>query len=380
MPLRFLTAGDSHGRVLTGIIDGLPAGIPVPLGAIQRELARRRKPLGRSSRQQMETDRVEITGGIRRGKTTGAPLALSLPNTGPSPGSGRKNRLGTIPRPGHADLAGCLKYGFSDITPIAERASARSTAMRVAIGAVCKCALRLFSLELISHVRAIGTIAADPDLSSLDRLKRKTARSPIYCADGRAEKRMLAAIETAGKQGYTLGGSVELIATGVPAGLGSHTAWDRRLDARLAGALMSIPSIKAVEIGDGLAACTRKGFDAQDAIEIKQGALRRPTNTAGGIEGGISNGEDIIVRLFAKPIPSALRQASTIDLMSLDRAESPAVRSDVCVVPAIGVIAESVAAWELLGLMLERFGGDHIDDTVRNAAVVQRNIHKRFKR
>ncbi|NIM18658.1 MAG: chorismate synthase [Candidatus Latescibacteria bacterium] len=380
MPLRFLTAGDSHGDALVGIIEGLPAGIPIPIRDIQRDLKRRRKTYGRSGRQRIETDPVEIVSGMWRGRTTGAPVGIRILNLGKAPGGKRGGAPGTVPRPGHADLAGCLKYGLDDIQPIAERASARSTAMRVAIGAVAKGVLKRFSVEILSHVRSIGDIDADPDTSSLDRLMSRVARSQLYCADAAAERKMIGLIKTAWKEGHTLGGSIEVIASGVPPGLGSHAHWDRKLDARLAGALMSIQTVKAVEIGAGLETYKKRGIESQDAIVLYRGKIKRPTNYAGGIEGGISNGENIVIRSYAKPIATAPKQAPTIDMSTLESRESPYVRSDVCVIPALGVIAEAVVAWELLCAILEKFGGDHIEETQANFIAYVKSIGKRTKR
>ena len=374
MALRFLTAGDSHGESLTGIIEGLPAGLRVSLRQIRRDLRRRRKSYGRSARQKIEDDRIAISSGLWRGRTTGAPLAIHIPNLGRSVVGKKGGGLGSVPRPGHADLAGCQKYGLAEVPPISERASARSTAMRVAIGAVAKLALQPLGVEVISHVCSIGGIDASPRGPALDRLKRRVARSPIYCADPAAARQMIAAIEAAARDGDSLGGTAEVIAVGVPAGLGSHVAWDRKLDARLAAALMSIQSVKAVEIGDGLATARRRGADAQDAIVLRGGTLARTTNFAGGIEGGISNGEQLVARLYAKPIPTAPRRVPTADMKTLRRRMSPYVRADVCVIPALAVIAEAVTAWVLLGEFLEKFGGDHIDETERNLRAYVRSL------
>ena len=379
MTLRFLTAGDSHGSCLAGIIEGLPAGVRISLSDLKKDLRRRRKAPGRSPRQTLEEDRVEILSGLWRGRTTGAPVALLIPNAGRTVGGKSGGGLSTVPRPGHADLAACLKYGLFEVPPVSERASARSTAMRVAIGSVAKAVLDCVSVEIISHVRSIGGVEARPDTSSIERVKRLTARSPVYCADGAAGKEMLRVIESASREGHSLGGSVEVIAAGVPPGLGSHVSWDRKLDARLAGALMSVQSVKAVEIGEGLETSRRRGVDAQDAIVIEDGAITRPTNRAGGIEGGITNGENVIVRVYAKPIPTARRRVPTIDMKTRETRESPFVRSDVCVVPAIAVIAEAVVAWELATALLEKFGGDHIEETETRVRDFVASIAKRSR-
>ncbi len=374
MALRFLTAGDSHGDSLIGIIEGLPAGIRLSPREIRRDLLRRSRVYGRGARQKVEGDHVEILSGLWKGRTTGAPVALRIPNRGRTGGGG----LSTAPRPGHADLAGCLKYGLLEVPPVSERASARGTAMRTAVGAVARAVLNPLSVVLVSHVRSIGEVDADPGRVPIEHIRRRADRSPVRSADGRAARRMMEAIRTAEQGGYSLGGSAEVIAAGVPPGLGSHVEWDRKLDARLAGALMSIPSVKVVEIGDGLETHRWPGPEAQDVITVERGHIRRPTNFAGGIEGGISNGREIVVRVYAKPIPTSRKTLPTVNLRTLKSRRSPYVRSDVCVVPAIAVIAEAVTAWELLGAFLEKFGGDHIDETVRNlrgytAALAKRN-------
>jgi len=374
MPLRFLTAGDSHGEALIGIIEGLPAGVRISARDIRRQLLRRSKSHGRGARQKMEGDQVEILSGLWKGRTTGAPLALRIPNLGRKGGGG----LSTVPRPGHADLAGCQKYGLLEITPISERASARSTAMRAAVGAVAQAVLDRFSVGVVSHVLSIGEVRARSIPDSPDEIKCRAARSPVYCADREAGRGMIEAIDAARDRGHSLGGSVEVLATGVPPGLGSHVEWDRKLDGRLAGAFMSIPSVKAVEIGRGLETHRTCGQDAQDAITIRRSAPGRSTNRAGGIEGGISNGENITARLYAKPIPTAPKRVPTMNMKTLRAAKSPYVRSDVCVIPALGVIAEMVAAWEILRAFMEKFGGDQIDETERNyggylAALRKRN-------
>ncbi len=376
MPLRFLTAGDSHGPALIGIIEGLPAGVRISARHIRGQLLRRSKSHGRGARQKLEGDQVDILSGLWKGWTTGAPLALSIPNHGRTGGGG----LSTVPRPGHADLPGCQKYGLLEITPISERASARSTAMRVAVGAVAEAALDRFSIDIISHVLSIGKVEAVSIPDSPDEIKRRAARSPVYCSDRQAGREMIKAIDAAREEGHSLGGSVEVLATGVPPGLGSHVEWDRKLDARLAGALMSIQSVKAVEIGRGLETHRIYGQDAQDAITVRRAAPGRTTNLAGGIEGGISNGENISVRIYAKPIPTAPRRVPTVNMKTLRAARSPYVRSDVCVVPALGVIAEAVTAWEILSVFMEKFGGDHIEETERNYRGYLATLRKRNRK
>jgi chorismate synthase len=249
--------------------------------------------------------------------------------------------------------------------------------MRVAIGSIAKAVLDRVSIEVVSHVVSIGDVEARPDTSSVERLKRATARSAVRCADAASGREMLRAIESASREGHSLGGSVEVLAVGVPPGLGSHVSWDRKLDARLAGALMSVQSVKAVEIGAGLETSRMRGVDAQDAIVIEDGMITRPTNRAGGIEGGISNGENVVVRVYAKPIPTARRCLPTIDLETGETRESPFVRADVCVVPAVGVIAEAVVAWELARALLEKFGGDHMEEIETRVAEFIASIARR---
>lgn len=362
MAIRFLTAGDSHGESLDGIVEGLPAGLKVSVPEVRRELRRRSQSYGRSSRQKAETDEVRVLSGLWRGRTTGAPVSLRLVNIGRKvPGAARRGSS-SLPRPGHADLAGALKYGFFDSTPISERASARSTAMRVAIGAVAKTALRHLGVSVISHTRSIGGVEAPPLAATTEKMRLRIARSPVNCADPRSGRAMVEEIDSAREGGYTLGGCAETVAGGIPPGLGSHVEWDRRLDARLAGALMSIQSVKAVEVGDGIRSSSESGDRAQDTISVINGVLRRTTNKAGGIEGGISNGEDLRVRLYGKPIPTVRDGLPSADMNTLTPGRSPYVRSDVCVVPVLGVISEAVVAWELLRAFTEKFGGDTMDD------------------
>jgi chorismate synthase len=360
--IRYLTAGDSHGEYLTAIIEGFPAGHRVPIKDIERDLLRRRQSYGRSARQKIETDSVRIVSGLWKGRTTGAPLTILIQNLGRKVAGKPGGALGTVPRPGHADLPGCLKYGHDEVPAISERASARGTALRVAMGALAKSVLKLFSVDTLGHVLSIGGIDAHPDRSSFAGLKRRVARSPLYCGDKKAADKMIEIIRTAKKDGDSLGGAVEVIVTGVIPGIGTHVESDRKLDARLAGAMMSIQSVKAVEIGDGLTTYRRKGFESHDAMYLDKGRVRRDTNLAGGIEGSMTNGENIVLRLFAKPIPTSLKRLPTYDMKKMKPTIAPFVRSDVCVLPALGVIAEGVAAWEILNAFTEKFGGDTIDD------------------
>jgi len=379
MAIRFLTAGDSHGPALTGIVEGLPAGVRISIPAIQRTLLRRRRSYGRSSRQMIEKDQVEITSGLWKGRSTGAPLAIVMPNRGRVVQGRRGGAMGTVPRPGHADLAGVTKYGHSEIPPISERASARSTAMRVAIGAVASMFLEPFGVEATGHVTTIGEVDAPPGAEAAG-IRRRARRSTVFCADAAASRRMVEAIREARSLGNSLGGCAEVIVTGLCPGLGSHVEWDRKLDARLAAAMMSIQSVKAVGIGDGFDSHRAHGVDAHDAMSVRGGRVVRDSNRAGGIEGGMTNGEDVVVRLCAKPIPTAQRRAATFDMRTLRDRKSPYVRSDVCVIPALSVIAEGVAAWVMLDALLEKFGGDHIDDTLAAHRHYTARVSKRYRK
>lgn len=364
MSLRFLTAGDSHGDELVGIVEGVPAGVRLDEAVIARELSRRRRAYGRSSRQKIEEDEARLSGGLWKGRTTGAPIAIVIPNRARTVRGKTGGGMGTVPRPGHADLAGVLKYGFDEIPPVSERASARSTAMRVAIGAVAKACLAPLGVGAAGHVLSIGGVEAVRAPRSVAEIRRRADASPVYCADPASSRRMVAEIRRAKAEGNSLGGSVEVVVEGAWPGLGSHVEWDRRLDGRLAGAMMSIHSVKAVAIGDGMETHRARGVDAHDEMTLRGGRVVRATNRAGGIEGGMTNGEPVIVRLFAKPIPTAARRGRTFDLATLAPAESPYVRSDTCVVPVLAVIGEAVAAWEMLAAVIERHGGDTIDDLV----------------
>ncbi len=360
-----------------GIVEGLPEGIAVSAPAIRRDLRRRSQSYGRSARQRIESDEVRIVSGLWRGKTTGAPVAIQIVNLGRKVPNSAKRGRSTVPRPGHADLAGCLKYGLFDTTPISERASARSTAMRVAIGAMAKAALAPLGVSVLSHVTSIGDIKAPADgIPSAEALKR-AERSAVRCADSRAAKAMMRAIDSARQGGYTLGGCVEAVVAGVPPGLGSHVEWDRKLDARLAAALMSIQSVKAVEVGEGIRSSRSAGGRSQDAMFIKGGAVSRTSNNAGGIEGGISNGENLVLRIYGKPIPTVPDGLPSFDMRTLEPRRSPYVRSDVCAVPALGVISEAAVAWELFRAITEKFGGDSLDEITRAMESYKRALRKR---
>ena len=383
--LRFLTAGESHGEALVAILEGLPAGLPLSVEPIDRQLRRRQGGYGRGRRMVIESDRVEILSGVRHGVTLGSPVALLLRNKdwvnwqwtmavaeSPALDAGGAHRPAvTRPRPGHADLAGALKYGHRDIRDVLERASARETAARVAVGACARALLGRFGIAVASHVRAIGPVRLNDDAwPTFGQVASLDDDDPIPCTDASLREQMIAAIDAARAEGDTLGGCVEVVATGVPAGLGSYAHWDRRLDGRLAQALASIPAIKAVEIGAGVAASGRRGSQVHDAIlpaadPAHPDRLTRPTNRAGGIEGGISNGEEIRVTAYMKPIATLMSPLPSVDLTTGLPASASVERSDVCAVPAAAVVGEAVVAQVLAEAFLETFGGDSVADIER---------------
>jgi chorismate synthase len=389
--MRWLTAGESHGPLLTAMIEGLPAHIKVTTADIDHELARRRLGFGRGARQNFEADKVTITGGIRLGESQGGPIAIQVGNSewpkwekvmsaDPVPEDEisklARNAPLTRPRPGHADLVGMQKYDFDDARAILERASARETAARVALGAIAKAFLRQsVGIEILSHVVSIGTArvsesAALPTFSDLPKIDE----NPVRCADADGSAAMIKEIEAAHKDGDTLGGVVEVIAYQVPIGLGSHVHWDRRLDSRLAGALMGIQAIKGVELGDGFTTATRRGSVAHDEIELKDGSIVRRSKRAGGTEGGMSNGDLLRVRAAMKPISTVPKALDTIDVATGEAAKAINQRSDVCAVPAAGVVAEAMVALVLAEAVLEKFGGDSIAETRRNFQSYNENL------
>jgi len=376
---RFLTAGESHGKGLVAIVEGMVADLPLEVAYINKQLERRQHGYGRGPRMKIEEDEVEILAGVRYGLTTGSPIAVFITNRdwqnwqeqlSVSPVEKQAEPV-TCPRPGHADLAGVTKYGLTDIRPIIERASARETAARVAVGAIARRFLEQLGIDIYSHTLAIGRHRWElGDASSIDW--QRVEASPVRCANIRLEKAMMASIDEAKANGDTLGGIFEVIATGVPIGLGSHVTWDRRLDGRLAQAIMSINAVKGVEIGAGFALAELKGSQAHDVIELrprgkaKDLPWRHVTNRAGGIEGGITNGEDIVVRAAVKPIATLAKPLPSIDLRSGEAAKAHYERSDVCVVPAAGVIGEAMLAIVLADACLEKFGGDNLKEIQTN--------------
>jgi chorismate synthase len=380
--LRWLTAGESHGQQLTAVLDGLPAGVKVQTADLDAALARRRLGHGRGARMSFEQDEVTLTGGVRHGRTQGGPIAVQVGNTewpkwstvmsadpvDPAVLEGQaRNAPLTRPRPGHADLAGMQKYGFDDARPVLERASARETAARVALGAVAVAFLRQsVGAEVVSHVVGIGPVLAPDGLVPGPHDNPRIDEDPVRCADPATSALMVAEIDDVRKNGDTLGGVVEVVVHGLPPGLGSHVQWDRRLDSRLAAALMGVQSVKAVEVGDGLETARRRGSVAHDEIELREGSVHRLTDRAGGIEGGMTNGAVLRVRAAMKPISTVPRALATIDTATGDPAVAINQRSDACAVPRGSVVMEAMVALVLADAVLEKFGGDSVAETRRN--------------
>jgi chorismate synthase len=384
MTLRFTTAGESHGQALVSILEGMPAGVPLLASDVDVELARRQQGYGRGRRMQIEKDTVEFLAGVRAGETLGAPIAMLIRNRDwknwqeimdPAPiagvDPGARKRAVTRVRPGHADLTGILKYDRDDARDILERASARETTARVAAAAVCKRLLKEFDVRIGSHLVHLGGIdAARPDELPED-LNAAADASQLRTLDGDAEERMIAYIDEIKRAGNTLGGICEVVADGLPVGLGSHVSWDRKLDGRIGAAIMSIPAVKGVEIGMGFEAARVTGAQVHDEIEPAPGRtlagnVRRKTNRAGGLEGGMTTGEPLVVRVAMKPISTLMRPLGTVDVATGESAQAVAERSDVTAVPAMGVIAEAMVAFVLADAMLEKFGGDSLGETKRN--------------
>lgn len=370
--LRFLDAGESHGKCLLGIIEGLPAGLSLNEEKINLDLKRRQGGYGRGERMKIEQDRVEILSGLVEGKTIGSPLGLMIKNKDWENWQDKKNPSLTIPRPGHADFAGATKYGFEDVRKVLERASARQTAMRVAIGSLTQQFLEEFDLNIYSYVLRIGQVKARRITSFNTKIKAEINKSPVYCVDGIASIGMCREIDRAREKGDTLGGVFEVVISGVPIGLGSYAEWDRRLDACLASAFMSIPGVKAVEIGEGIEASEKKGSAVHDEIfiqdKLKNNSSRyyRKTNRAGGIEGGVANGEEVVIRAYLKPVPTLINPLRSIDFVTKRETKAIYQRSDICVVPAASVVGEAVAAWEIAVAFLEKFGGDSLAEIKKN--------------
>ncbi len=380
--MRWLTAGESHGPALVAILEGVPAGVAVTSAEIARDLSRRRLGYGRGARMSFEQDEVEILGGVRHGVTIGSPVAIRVGNSewpkwemvmaadpvdAASLEGVARNAPLTRPRPGHADLAGMQKYGHADARPILERASARETAARVAIGVVAKSLLRQgLGVEIVSHVVELGSVAVKPGLQARVEDAERIDADPLRCLDPEASKRMVEEVDAAKQDADTLGGIVEVLAYGVPPGLGSHVQWDRKLDARIAAALCSIHAIKGVEIGDAFTQARSRGSQAHDEIVPTATGVRRLTDRAGGLEGGITTGDPIRVRAAMKPISSLNRALATVDVATGEPATAINQRSDVCAVPAAAVVAEAMLALALAEAAMEKFGGDSLDELRRN--------------
>jgi chorismate synthase len=401
--LRFLTAGESHGKALATIIEGVPAGLAIDFDALTADLRRRQTGYGRGRRMAIESDRAEPLSGLRHGLTTGGPIAMLIPNKDwenwqrtmyveaamPAEASGADRPPVTRPRPGHADLAGFVKYGHDDMRNVLERASARETAARVAVGAIARQLLATVGADIVSHVVRIGSAAvASPQAISYERVRTIGADTPLHCADPAVEQWMIEEIDRAREAGDTMGGAFEVIAHGVPPGLGSHVHWDRKLDGRLAQALMSIPAIKAVGIGLGPGVADVPGSRVHDEIVASpEGAspgpfpgVSRPTNNAGGLEGGVTNGEDLRVTAFMKPISTLMKPLRSVDLATMTESPAAIERSDVCAVPAAAVVGEAMVAIILADALVEKFGGDSIEELVANWKAFQARTAARFTR
>jgi chorismate synthase len=400
--LRFLTAGESHGQGLVTILEGLPAGLTIDIDAMTRELRRRQGGYGRGRRMVIESDCAEVLSGVRRGRTTGAPIALLVRNKdwenwqntmhvepqAPAGATGANRAAVVRPRPGHADLAGALKYDHDDIRDVLERASARETAARVAAGAIARQLLAAIGCELTSHITGIGPVVVpDGTHVAFAAASAMDLEAPLRCTDPVLERQMMATIDAAKEAGDTLGGSFEVIVRNVPVGLGSYVQWDRKLDGRLAQAVMSIPAIKAVAIGEGVEGARRPGSQVHDEIVADAAAaaagepvLRRPTNHAGGLEGGVTNGEELRVTGFMKPISTLMKPLRSVDLTSLEEAPAAIERSDVCAVPAAAVVAEAMVALVLADALLDRFGGDSMTDLLARVTSAGGKIRARLSR
>jgi chorismate synthase len=391
--LRWLTAGESHGPALVAILEGLPAGVAISSDVVADQLARRRLGYGRGARMSFERDELEFVGGVRHGHTLGSPVAIRVGNTewpkwekvmSADPvdeaelASLARNAPLTRPRPGHADLAGMQKYGFDEARPVLERASARETAARVALGAVAREFLQqAYDVRLLSHVVELGSVKAPYGLvPSPDEVERLDS-DPLRTLDPETSKAMIAEVDTAHKEGDTLGGVVEVVVWGLPPGLGSHVHWDRRLDSRLAGALMGIQAIKGVELGDGFELARTRGSQAQDEMQPTPDGIRRTSGKSGGTEGGMSTGETLRVRAAMKPISTVPRALRTVDTATGEEARAHHQRSDVCAVPAAGVVAEAMVALVLADACLEKFGGDSVEETRRNHIAYVDNLKVR---
>jgi chorismate synthase len=376
--IRYLTAGESHGPGLTAIIEGIPAGLKLDIDAITIELRRRQMGYGRGKRMRIESDRALVTGGLWDGETIGSPIAIHIPNKDHKNWKNKQREPKLIPRPGHADLPGYLKYDFDDLQKVIERASARETAARTAVGAVAKQYLACFGIKVYSHTHQIGSVVNDKRVKFTPTRFREIEKSKVRCADVKIAKEMIAEIDRAVERKDTLGGVSEVVIVGVPPGLGSYVHWDRRAEARLALALMSIPSVKAVEVGAGIAGAASFGSELHDPVTYRsRGGFGHESNNAGGIVGGITNGEEIVLRAFFKPISTLGEPLQSTDLKSKKRVSAPYVRSDICVVPAGGVVAEAATALTIAELVSEKFGGDSMREATANYKSYLRHLKSR---
>jgi chorismate synthase len=387
--LRFLTAGESHGKCLAGIIDDYPSGVLIDINYLNYELKRRQKTFGRSRRMSIEDDRVEIISGIRKGRSIGSPISFIIKNKDwenwkeimdinpEGPGSGKPVEKLLNPRPGHADLTGFLKYRSDDIRDIIERSSARETAARVCSGAFAKTVLKLLGINIISYVTKIGKKIFSEDIKITGKVLKEIERSEVRCPDKKISLQMKQEIKKAAKNKDSLGGSFKVIATGVPPGLGSYSQWDRRIDARIAAAFMSIPSVKGVEIGEGINQPSKTGSYFHDEIYYKKSdGFYRKTNRAGGIEGGMTNGEPVVITAYMKPIPTTGKGLHTINIKSKEDEVSLKERSDICAVPSASVVGESMLSIEILNSVQEKFGKDSITEILENYSSYKRYIEK----
>jgi chorismate synthase len=398
--LRFLTAGESHGKALVAIVEGVPAGLALDFDAITVQLRRRQTGYGRGRRMLIESDRADALSGVRHGETTGGPIALLIPNRDwenwqrtmhveaamPEAASGVDRPPVTRPRPGHADLAGFVKYAHDDMRNVLERASARETAARVAVGSIARQLLGALGTEIASHVTTVGRASiADPLALTFEQIRAIADDAPLHCADADVERQMTAEIDRAREAGDTMGGAFEVVARDVPPGLGSYVQWDRKLDGRLAQALMSIPAIKAVGIGRGPAVASIPGSQVHDEI-VTGGASRspigvsRPTNNAGGLEGGVTNGQDLRVTAYMKPISTLMRPLRSVDLATMTESPAAIERSDVCAVPAAAVVGEAMVAFVLADAAVEKFGGDSMVELLANWNAFKSRTTERFAR
>lgn len=369
--LRYLTAGESHGKCLLAVIEGLPCGMPVDLDHVNGELARRQGGYGRGARMKMEKDEAEILAGVRHGHTLGGPVALQIPNR-----VRNIEELGPIvrPRPGHADLAGAMKFGLKDARDVAERSSARETAARVAAGALANTLLRALDVHVAGYVVEVGGISSATRLDDPAVVRQRRAASEFYALDSELDDRIRRRVDEARQAGDTLGGIYEVVVFDAPPGLGSHAGWERKLDGRLARALMSLQTVKAVEIGLGFGAARLPGSQMHDEIVLKEGRLDRTRNNAGGIEGGMTNGQPVVVRAACKPISTLRKPLQTVDLATAEPAEAQYERSDVCVVPAASVIGEALVSFEIAAALLEKFGADSWEETVERLRAYRQRL------